>query len=64
MISFAATVEIPNMSRREETAWRIVGVVAVVAGLMLALAIICVGERRVTPFVVCYTHPPSEEMLN
>jgi hypothetical protein len=37
--SFAAAVEIPNMSHNEETAWRIVGVVAVVAGLVIALAI-------------------------
>ena len=39
LISFAATVEIPNMSRREEQAWRIVGVVAGAAGLVQALAI-------------------------
>jgi hypothetical protein len=39
LISFAATIEIPNMSHNEETAWRIVGVVAVAAGLVLALAI-------------------------
>jgi hypothetical protein len=40
LVAFAATVEIiPNMSRREEQAWRIASVVAVAAGLVLALAI-------------------------
>jgi len=39
LISFAATVEIPNMSRREEQAWRIVGVAAIAAGIMVALAL-------------------------
>jgi len=37
LISFAATAEIPNMSRREEQAWRIASVVAVAAGLVIAL---------------------------
>ena len=39
LISFAATVEIPNMSRREEQVWRIVGVAAIAAGIMVALAL-------------------------
>jgi hypothetical protein len=39
LISFAATVEIPNMSRREEQVWRIASVVAVAAGLVIALLI-------------------------
>jgi hypothetical protein len=39
LISFAAPVEIPNMSRREGQAWRIASVVAVAAGLVIALLI-------------------------
>jgi transcription elongation GreA/GreB family factor len=39
LISFAATVEIPNMSRREEQVWRIVGVAAIAAGIMVAYAL-------------------------
>jgi hypothetical protein len=39
LVSFAAIVEIPSMSIREERAWRIVSVSAVVIGLVMALAI-------------------------
>jgi hypothetical protein len=37
LISFAATVEIPNMSSREEQAWRIASFVAVATGVVIAL---------------------------
>jgi hypothetical protein len=39
LISFAAIVEIPNMSCHEETASSIVSTVAVAAGLVIPLAI-------------------------
>jgi len=38
-MSFAATIEIPNMSRREEQVWRIIGVAAIAAGIMVAYAL-------------------------
>jgi hypothetical protein len=41
LISFAATVENPSMSRNEETAWSVVSAVAVAAGLVVALVIAC-----------------------
>jgi hypothetical protein len=39
LMSFAATIEIPNMSRREEQVWRIIGVAAIAAGIMVAYAL-------------------------